>query len=875
MNAPSARGKLKIFLGYASHVGKSYAMLEAAAHRIAEGDDVVAASATLYWPPDTATLLDRIEKVPPRQLLREGQIVAELDLDAVLARRPQLAIIDDLAHTNVPRMRHHKRYQDILELLNAGIDVYTTLNVYQLESLNDIVAQITGVEVHDTVPDWLVDMADDIELVDLPIDELLERLELQQDRPQSEPPTFFRRGNLTALRELALRVAADSVDRQMRDYMQSHGIAGPWPAQERLLVCVGPGPLSERLVRTASRLAGRLNAEWTAVYVETAAASSLAEAERERLAHTLNLAEQLGGRSISLPGTSVAEAIAAHARDHNVTKIIAGKPLQPRWLELLRGSIVEQIIRLTHNVDVYVISAESSHQPPYWSRSLFAISPDTWRSLLYGGLLVVLTTLLALPLRSVFEPTNMAMLYLLVVVISAVALGRAPAILTSLLSVIAFDLVYVPPYYNLEVADAQYLLTFAALLVVGLLISTLTVRAREQARSAQRREAQTAVLYELSRDLAAAAEINGVAHAVITHTQKVSGGEAAIFVYKENSLSLISASRAFPLHEVEQQMVGWAPYHEENGDRGPATLAHSSATSFLLRTARRVVGVLGVATDSQHEELDPEQRHLLESFASQAALAVERSLLAEEARQAHLLQETEKLQSALLNSISHDLRTPLATVTGALSSLHDDRELLTPQARQQLVASAYTEAERLNRLLGNLLDMTRLESGAIRITAELVEVEDLTGAALAQLSNRLQQRQVVIDIPARLPPVRVDLVLMVQVLVNLIDNAHKYSPPGSPIEIRARRSDEELWLEIADQGPGIPPDQLERIFDKFFRGRNGHDTAGTGLGLAISRGIVEAHGGRIWAANRDTGGAIFTIALALQSGAEADVEVER
>src|SRR5690606_3757490 len=486
---------------------------------------------------------------------------------------------------------------------------------------------------------------------------------------------------------------------------------------------------------------------------------------------------------------------------------------------------VEQIIRLTSNVDVYVISAESSHRAPYWGLSLSTISRGVWRHLLYSSLLVVLATLIALPLRPVIEPANMAMLYLLVVIISAVALGRAPAILASLLCVIAFDLFYVPPYYILEVADVQSLLTFAALLSVGLLISALTVRAREQAHAAQRREAQTAVLYQLSRDLAAAAEINGVAQAVITHTQKISGGEAAIFVYKENGLRLISASRGFPLDEEEHNTVGWAPYREENDDHNAELPSRSGAIYLLLRTAQRVVGVLGVVPESQDQELDPERRHLLESLASQAALAVERSLLAEEARQAHLLQETEKLQSALLNSISHDLRTPLATITGALSSLQDDSDLLTPQARQQLVASAYAEAERLNRLLGNLLDMSRLESGAMHINRELAEAEDLTGAALAQLSNRLQQRQVLIDIPAGLPPVPVDFVLMVQALVNLIDNAHKYSPPQSPIEIRARRSDEELWLEIADQGPGIPPDHLERIFDKFFRGRDADGTA--------------------------------------------------
>ena len=866
-----ARGRLKIFFGYAPGVGKTYAMLEAAGQRVADDGDVVVGYLETHGRPEMEAMLAGLEIVLPAR----GSLVLEMDLDAVLARRPPLVLVDELAHTNLPPSRHTRRYQDVLELLNAGVDVYTTLNVQTLESLRDVVAQITGVIVTETVPDRIFDEADEIELVDLPVDALLRRLqEGKVYLPQqagATGPEFFRPGNLNALRELAFRRAADHVDKQMRAYMQSHTISGPWPAAERVLVCVGPSPLSERLVRSARRLAARLNAEWHAVYVETPAHAALSEVERGRVAATLRLAEQLGAKSVTLPGGSVAETVTAYAQSHNVTKIIAGKPLRSRWKELLTGSVIDQIIRHSRNIDVYVISGTpgAARQPADTAAPRESLrSARVWESLS----LVAAATLLGLPLRHYIEPTNLVMLYLLVVIVVAIRLGRTPAILASLLSVLAFDLIFVPPYYTLVVADAEYLLTFGALLGVGLVISTLAARARRQAQAAQRREAHTVVLYDLSRDLAAATGHEKVAQAIVAHVERTLGNRAAVLAHDGEHLNLVGASAAYALDSDERAAAAWSFEHGAAAGASTETLASVRGFYLPLKTANGVVGVLGVILGDRREALAGEQQRLLESFASQAAVAVERSLLAEKAQQAQLLQETEKQQTALLNSISHDLRTPLASITGALSSLREAGHLLDEQAREELVMNAYEEAERLNGLVGNLLNMTRLESGALHISAELQDVEDVIGVAFAQLEHRLQRRTVHVDVPTDLPLVPMDFVLFVQVLVNLLENAHKYSPSDSPLEIRVRSSSQELLVEVMDRGPGIPDEELDRVFDKFYRAAGSDDASGTGLGLSISRGIVEAHGGRIWACNRRGGGSVFIVALPLHPAEASEAE---
>ncbi len=863
-----ARGKLKIFLGYVAGVGKTYAMLEAAHQRLAEGQDVVVAYLETHGRPETEALLQGLEVIPRRPVEYRGVILAEPDIDAALARRPQLALVDELAHTNAPGSRHAKRYQDVLDLLNAGIDVYTTLNIQHLDSLNDVVAQITGITVRETVPDSLLDEAYEIELVDLPVDELLQRLKEGKvyvpDQAIQAIHKFFRPGNLSALRELSLRRAADRIDEQMRAYMQTHAITGPWPAGERLLVCVSPSPLSERLVRAARRLAVRLNAEWFAVYVETPNQARLSATGHNRVTHNLHLAELLGAKTFTLTGNSVVEAIVQFAHSHNITKIVAGKPLRPRWVEVLRGSVVDQIIRRSGDLDIYVISS-ASEQTESAPQKTTAKPGQPWQRYTWSAGLVVLVTLVGFPLRPFINPINLVMLYLLAVVIAALRLGRRPAILASFLSVVAFNYIFVPPYYTYVVSDAQFLLTFAALLVVGVVISTLTAQARDQTRAAQRRQAHTAAMYELSRDLAAAIEPKHIAEIVVSHIGQTLDCPAAMLLPQPEKLAPCFTASGFTMDDNEQAVVAWVLQHSRPAGRGTDTLAGAHNSYLPLKAAQNVVGVLGVHLAEETGLLTPEQWRLLESFANQAAQAIRRVQLAQEARQAQLLRETEKLQTALLNSISHDLRTPLASITGALSSLRDDAPFLSEAARNILLSTAWEQADRLNNLVGNLLEMTRLEAGATKIRPEPSDAQDLIGVALEQLGHRLGERVITIKAPDDLPLVSVDFVLMVQVLVNLLENAVKYSPPDTPITIRAAATPAEFTFQVIDRGIGIPEDELERIFQKFYRLQRANGVSGTGLGLSISKGIVEAHGGRIWATNNPDGGAKFTVAIPLKS----------
>jgi two-component system sensor histidine kinase KdpD len=874
------RGRLKVFLGYAAGVGKTYAMLGAAHQRMAEGADVVAGYVETHGRAETEALLADLETLPRRRVGYRGTVLEELDLDGALERRPRLVLVDELAHTNAPASRHPKRYQDVDELLTAGIDVYSTLNVQHLESFRDVVAQITGITVQETVPDRVIDEADEIELVDLPPDELLQRLREGKvyvpDQAARATERFFRKGNLTALRELAMRSAARHVDDQMRAYMQMRSIPGPWPAAERLVVCVSPSPFNERLVRSARRLADELNAEWFALYVETPAHSRLSPEDRDRVGRNLRLAEDLGGRAAIRQAESVAEAVVAFAREHNVTKIIAGKPLRPRWVELLRGSIVDRIIRLSGPIDVYVISGAEEAPRKAEPRLLSPWRP--WRAYVQSTVLVAAATLIGWPIHLRIEPTNLVMLYLTVVVVAALYLGRGPAILASVLSVVAFDFCFVPPRYTLVVADTQYVITFLGLLAVGLVVSTLAARVRDQVEAGRRREQQMAALYSLSRDLAAAASLEGVLEAVVAHVGETFGQAAAVMLPSGQDLQAVATTPGLSLGEDELAVASWALEHRAPAGEGTDTLPAASLRYLPLTTARGAIGVLGVRPADR--DLVPEQRRLLEAFASQAAVAIERTHLAEQASQVELLSATEKLQTALLNSVSHDLRTPLASITGVLSSLRrsgsapDQGVRLDKETRDDLVETAWGEADRLNRFVGNLLDMTRLEAGPLKVTKEPCDLTDVVGAVLGQLESRAADREVKVDVPPDLPLVPMDFVLIAQVLTNLLDNALKYSPREKPVEVAARVAGDRLGLSVADRGSGIPPEELERVFDKFYRVHRAEDAIGTGLGLAISKGIVEAHGGTIEAVNRPGGGTVIRLTLPLQRGPAPASEVE-
>lgn len=863
------RGKLKIFLGYAAGVGKTFAMLEAAHQRKAEGVDVVVGYIETHGREETAAMVTGLEVLPRETISYRGVALTELNIDAILARRPALALVDELAHTNAPGSRHAKRYQDVEELLAAGIDIYTTLNVQHLESLNDVIAQITGVTVRETIPDSVIDESTEIELVDLPPNELLIRLREGKvyipEQAARAIQKFFRKGNLTALRELTMRRAAERVDDEMRAYMETESIPGPWPAAERLLVCVGPNPLGERLVRSARRLADELNAEWQVVYVETPEQARLSEVERTRISKTLLLAEELGGHSLTLAGPSVPDVVLQYAREHNITKIIAGKSLRPRWKEILSGSIVDKLTRSSGNIDVYLISNEPHATPGSPERAWQPHKP--WMRYLWAILLVAVAIGISHLFKPLVSPTNLVMIFLLAVMIAAAYLGRGPSILVSLLGVLAFDYFFVPPFLTFVVADTEYIITFVVLFGVGLVISQLTARVRDQAEVAQRREADTATLYALSRDLSIAEGLEQVIQAISESVSQTFGREVIVFVPDQeagNGLKLYSLNPNFVLDHNEMAVAVWSYQHAESAGRGTDTLSASDARYIPLKTSQGVVGVLGVKPKDSTSYLSPDQRRLLETFVSQAALAIERAQFAEQAQYTQLLQATDRLQTALLNSISHDLRTPLVSVTGALSSLAEGGPAMDSEIRQSLIDTALEEAERMNRLIGNLLNMTRLEAGAMQVVKQPGDVQDAIGTALENLTGRLEDHQVMVQVPDNLPLIPMDFVLIVQVLANLIDNSLKYSPPNTPIDIRAWQVEREIYVQISDQGVGIPDGDLARIFDKFYRVQRPENISGTGLGLSISKGIIEAHQGRIWAENRPGGGTIISFTLPLE-----------
>ena len=856
--AEESLGKLKIFLGYAAGVGKTYAMLEAARLRSHEGLDVVACYVESHGRPETDALLEGLESIPRRSIPYRGVILQEMDLDAVLARKPQIALVDELAHTNAVGSRHEKRWQDVEELLTAGIDVYTTVNIQHFESLKDVVAQITGVVVRETLPDRLLDTASEIRLVDIPPDELLQRLNEGKvyipDLASQAIAKFFRPGNLMALRELSLRRTAARVDDQMRAYMETQSIAGPWPTMDRLLVCVSGSPYSEKLIRATCRLAEELNAHWFTIYIETPQGSKQAQENRERVWHDLRLAESLGAQVTTITATSVVDASIDYATRHNITKIVMGKPNKPRWRELLRPPIVDQIIRQSGSIDVVVVSFESRDQPPPCKAA-----PKTHAQLGFRGyaaslILVMGVSVVCEFFRPLLDPTNMVMFYLLAVVVAAVRLGRKPAIVTSLLGVMAFDFFFVPPRLTFEVANTQYLITFIALFTVGVVISTLVARARERAEAMRIREVQTASLYYLSRDLAAAAEISAVIKAVVRNVEEALNARVVLFLPEGERLDIVAASAGLTLDIKEQAVADWAFRNRHVSGRGTDTLVSSAFMYLPLQTTASVLGVMGVLLENEIDYLSTESRRLLDAFATQAAMAMERVQYSRQAEQAQILQARENLERALLNSISHDLRTPLASVTGVLSSLREGRAHLDDNAQAELLETACSEAERLNRFVGNLLDMTRIEAGAVRLNIEYCDVQDLVGCALAALEPRISSREVSFRMLPIMPLVPMDMVLMIQVLVNLLENCLKYSPPESPIEILATTDSSWLIIEVADRGAGVPVQDLKRVFDKFYRIPIPEGAGGTGLGLSICKGIVEAHGGRIQAENRTGGG---------------------
>jgi two-component system, OmpR family, sensor histidine kinase KdpD len=858
------RGRLKIFFGAAAGVGKTHAMLQAAHALTRDGVDVVVGVIETHGWGETAALAVGLETLPLRKVEHRAAHVQELDLDAAIARRPQLILVDDLAHANAPSCRHAKRWQDVDELLAAGISVYTTLGVQHLDSLTNIVERITAVEMRETVPDQVFEKADSVELVDRAPDEILKRLHGASNQMAKMPDGFVSLNHLIALRELSLRVIAERVHQQVQAFRRNRpGVAPTVPTAERLLVCIGASPLSARLVRAARRMAGSLQAEWIAVYVETPEHRRLSDAERQHAIENIRLAELLGAETVTLSGVDLAAELIAFARLRNVTKMVIGKPFIPRWREWLQRSLVYDLVRRSGDIDLYIINGEAGEEQP--AQPVRVTGPGRLDPTAYSLALAVVgvATVAGFMLQRELNPIHISMFYLLAVV-GVAALGkRGPALYAATLSMATFSYLFGPPSGIFSGEQPGLLVAFAAMVIIGLLVSTLAVRLRRQVEAAFQREARTAALHGVSRDLATTRGIDNLLGIAAKHGAEVFGCPITILLPGDDGkLAACGGDRARCQPGTPDAVAAqWAFVHGKPAGAGTDTLKRVDALHVPLMASRGTVGVLSLFVSHPRQVSDPERRYLVESFAHHVALAVECDNLAVRAQAVQVEVETERLRNALLSSVSHDLRTPLAAITGAASSLVEHDGLLDQRARQDLAVTIHEESDHLARLVSNLLDMTRLEGGGLHLQLAPHALEDVVGVALRVLDRRLKGRQILARVPPDCPPVMLDGLLIQEVLVNLVDNAVKYTPADRAIEIGAEAGSDQVTVAVRDHGLGLASDELERVFEKFYRGSAQGHHPGVGLGLSICKGIVEAHGGRIWAANASDGGAVFRFTL--------------
>ncbi|MCW6540860.1 two-component system sensor histidine kinase KdpD [Yersinia ruckeri] len=864
------RGKLKVFFGACAGVGKTYAMLQEAQRLRALGLDVLVGVVETHGRSETAALLEGLAQLPLKRIAHRNRQVREFDLDAALARHPALILMDELAHSNASGSRHPKRWQDVEELLDAGIDVLTTVNVQHLESLNDVVGGVTGIRVRETVPDHMFDEATEVVLVDLPPDDLRRRLSEGKvyisGQAERAIEHFFRKGNLIALRELALRRTADRVDDQMRAFRDTQGRERVWHTRDAILLCVGHNIGNEKLVRTAARLAARLGCIWHAVYVETPRLHALPEAKRRAILRSLKLAQELGAETATLSDTAEERAILRYAREQNLGKIIIGRRSEKRWK--LRDSFADRLGKLGPDLDLVIVSLETDTPPTTTKETDTRSFNEKWRMQLRGcaaaiGLCAVIT-ILSQWLIPGFDQANLVMVYLLGVVIIALFYGRWPSVVAAVLNVASFDLFFVQPHWSLAVTDVQYLVTFAVMLIVGIVVGNLTAGVRYQARIARYREQRARHLYEMSRGLSRALTCIDIAktsrHFLSSSFQAKTG---LLLPQEDGSLRQIGTEDGHTF-SVDEAIARWSFDHGAPAGAGTDTLPGVPYQLLPLTTSKRTFGVLAIEPANLRQLMVPEQQRLLQTFTSLIANALERLHLARTAEVAKLDAEREQLRNSLLAALSHDLRTPLTVLFGQAEILTLDlaaegsrHGAQANQIRQQVLSTT--------RLVNNLLDMARIQSGGFNLRKEWQSLEEIVGSALHMLETTLSSHTIELDLPSEMILINCDGSLLERVFINLLENAHKYAGQAATLGIRAKALGEWLDVEVWDNGPGITSGQEQLIFDKFSRGNKESAIPGVGLGLAICRAIIDVHGGRIWAEKGQNGGAVFHFVLPLET----------
>lgn len=855
------KGKLKLYLGMCAGVGKTFAMLQDASKTSGRGIDVLIGYVETHGRAETEFLLFYLPQLPRKKIEYKGIHIEEMDLDEILLRKPKLVVVDELAHTNAPGCRHTKRYLDVIELLDNGIDVYTAVNVQHIESLADTVTKITGIAIHETVPDSILDLADEIEMVDISPEELLQRLKdgkvYTQDKSPIAIQNFFRKGNLAALRELALRLAADRVDKQVRDYMQEKRISGPWKTRQRILIGIGPNPDSVNLIRDARRIAYTMEASLVAVHVDVS--HNLSTDEISSLNKNMELARELGAEIISTSDVDIVNGILRIAKQQNVSHIIIGKSNEPGlFSQLFRKDIVSRLIKECGSIDIYI----SSHENQPKNKKIFTNVPKTQSGILkyfISALIVILISILCLPFSDYLGYKTVALIFLLTVSLLPLFLGPGPVLLASVLSPLMWNYFFVPPRFTLMITKSEDVLTFILFFIIAFVTGVLTTRIRQRERAVRQREERAVALYNLANDLSKAKDLDEVISESIKNIKRVFSSGVIILLADETDKlkSDVYKFSSYNISEKEFSVAQWVFKNGRSAGKFTDSLPFAESIYYPIKGPRDTYGVIGLKIESN--ELTEEQKTLLENFINQIGSAVEREFLNETAKHALILEESEKLYKTLFDSISHELKTPIAAIMGASSFLISENNY-KPETNKQLYDEIHIAAIRLNRLVENLLDMARLESGRMIPNIASCDVQDLFNSALNHFETELKSHNVIVDIPDNFPFIKVDFVLLEQVLRNLLQNSLIYTKQDSTIELHASYDVNNFYIIYSDSGQGISDENLNHIFDKFYR-IDKKISGGTGLGLSIAKGIVEAHKGTITAGNKQTGGLKFTIAV--------------